>query len=307
MNMAENRPTPQAVLQHLRRELTGTMAAEVDAASIVRYGSIIGSVIESHATLPRAMEHARRLIVAAAEANRAVASGTVILADTMSRCKGRFARSWHAPPGGVWGCMILANTLLPRSRNFIPLAAGVACCEAIRECGGTDSHIRWVNDVLCGGRKLAGFLVEGYTEPVHGEEFALVGFGINLNNTSFPAELADTAVSLGQVLGRVADITEFTAIFLSRLAWNFGILFYEEARELSGELFSGRQGRHLLLERWLDLTDTIGRRVVYGFDVMTAPQYQAEVLGVDPTGGLVLRLADGYVKTEHCGEVRYLK
>lgn len=307
MIMAENRPTPQAVLQHLRRELTGTMAAEVDAASIVRYGSIIGSVIESHATLPRAMEHGRRLIVAAAEANRAVASGTVILADTMSRCKGRFARSWHAPFGGVWGCMILANTLLPQSRNFIPLAAGVACCEAIRECGGTDSQIRWVNDVLCGGRKLAGFLVEGYTEPVHGEEFALVGFGINLNNTSFPAELVDTAVSLGQVLGRFVDLTEFTTVFLSRLAWNYGILYFEEARELRGELLSGRQGRHLLLERWLDLTDIIGRRVVYGFDVMTAPQYQAEVLGVDPTGGLILRLADGYVKTEHCGEVRYLK
>jgi len=305
--MAENIPTPQAVLQHLRRELTGGMAAEVDAASIVRYGSIVGSVIESHASLPRAMEHARGLINASALSGRAVADGTVILADTMSQCRGRFTRSWHAPFGGVWGCMIHAATLLPQSRNFISLATGVACCEAVRECGGTESSIRWVNDVLCRGRKLAGFLVEGYTEPVHGEEFALVGFGINLNNTAFPAELADTAISLRQVLGKEVDITEFTAVFLARLAWNFGLLYYEEARELSGEMFSGRQGRHLLLERWQNLSDTIGRRIIYGFDVMTAPQYQAEVLGLDATGGLILRLDDGFVKTEYSGEVRYLK
>jgi BirA family biotin operon repressor/biotin-[acetyl-CoA-carboxylase] ligase len=103
------------------------------------------------------------------------------------------------------------------------------------------------------------------------------------------------------------DITEFTAVFLARLAWNFGLLYYEEARELSGEMFSGRQGRHLLLERWHNLSDTIGRRIMYGFDVMTAPQYQAEVLGLDATGGLILRLDDGFVKTEYSGEVRYLK
>lgn len=283
------------------------MAPGIDAAAIARYGSIVGSAIECHASLPRAMEHARRLIAASAESGRAFASGTVILADTMTQCRGRFARSWHAPSGGVWGCLVYANTLLPGSRNFIPMAAGVACCEAVRECGGKDSTIRWVNDILHGGRKLAGFLVEGYVEPVHGEEFALIGFGINVNNVSFPDELADTAVSLRQVLGREVDLSEFTAVFLAKLAWNFGILCHEEARELAGEPLSGRKGQHLLLEQWLDLSDTIGRRVVYGFDVMTAPQYQAEVLGIDATGGLILSLDDGFRKTELSGEVRYLK
>ena len=302
-----NRATPQAVLAHLRQEqLKDRNPPGVNSASIVRYGSFVGSVIESHESLPRAMEYARSLISTFAQLNRAVASGTVVLADTMSRSKGRFARSWHAPAGGLWGCMIYANTLLPQSRNFIPMAAGVACCEAVRELGGKESYIRWVNDVLAGGRKLAGFLVEGYTEPVHGEDFALVGFGINLNNTSFPEELADTATSLRQVLGYDIDVTEFTTIFLARLAWNFGLIYHEEARELSGEIFCGEQGRHLLLERWLNLSDTIGRKVIYGFDVMTAPQYEAYALGLDATGGLILRLTDGFVKTEYSGEVRYL-
>lgn len=306
--MADNQPTPQGVLQQLRRELLVQDAGVLyDRTAIVRYGAFVGSVIESHEQLPRAMDRARNLITSSAGSGRSMASGTVILADEMSRCKGRFTRSWHAPRGGVWGCMVFANTLLPQWRSFISLTAGVACCEAVREICDAPSSLRWVNDVLVGGKKLAGFLVESYTEPVHGEEFALVGFGINVNNTSFPAELAGTATSLSQILGRVIDLTEFTTLFLAKLAFNFGILLNEEARDLKGDGFSGRRGRHLLLDRWLNLSDTLGKRVLYGFDVMNAPQYQAEVTGLDPSGGLILRLADGSEKTECSGEIRYLE
>ncbi len=305
--MVENRPTPQAVEERLRRALLVQDAAEVfDRSEIIRYGAFVGSVILSHEQLPRAMDHARNLINASAAAGRSMASGTVVLADEMSHCKGRFTRSWHAPRGGVWGCMVFANTLLPHWRSFIPLAAGVACCEAVREICGVRSFVRWVNDVLVGGRKLAGFLVESYTDPVHGEEFALVGFGININNTSFPAELLGTATSLTRIFERAINLSEFTTIFLARLAFNFGILFHEEARELRGEGFSGRHGMHLLLDRWLCLSDTIGKKVLYGFDVLTAPQYQAVVQGLDPSGGLILRLPDGLLKTEYSGEIRYL-
>ena len=306
--MAENHPTPEAVRRQLDRELLRCHRCEQQhIAEIVRYGAFVGSAIECHEHLPRAMEHARGQIAACASSGRAMASGSVILADAMSLTKGRFTRSWHAPRGGVWGCMIFANTLLPQWRSYIPLAAGVACCEAVREMCEVDSRLRWVNDVLVGGRKLAGFLVESYTESVHGEEFFLVGFGINVNNYCFPTELAGTATSLCQILGRDIDLTAFTTLFLARLAFNFGILHHEEARDLRGDGFSGEQGRHLLLDRWLHLSDTPGKRVVFGFDVMTAPQFQAEVLGLDPSGGLILRLADGSTTTEYSGEIRYLE
>lgn len=284
----------------------GSTMATVDVDAVGRYGAFVGSAIESHSSLPRAMDHARSLIRETVHAGGSVASGTVILADTMSRSKGRFTRHWHAPAGGVWGCMIHANTLLPESRRFISLATGLACCEAVREIGVELAVLRWVNDVLVAGKKLAGFLVESYTEPVHGEEFTLVGFGINVNNCSFPADLSCSPVSLKQILREDLELSEFTALFLSRLAWNFGLLYHEEAKNLKGEAFSGNGGKHLLLERWLDCSDTVGKHVVYGFDVMTAPQYQAEVLGVDDDGGLVLRLEDGHKKTEYSGEIRYL-
>jgi BirA family biotin operon repressor/biotin-[acetyl-CoA-carboxylase] ligase len=307
--MTENRPTPEAVFNRLQLAQTKEKASlncPIDAEAIGRYGAFVGSVIECHSSLPRAMDYARDLITKTVQAGRSVASGTVILAETMSRSKGRFTRHWHAPAGGLWGCMIHANTLLPQSRQFVSLATGLACCEAVREVGVEQALLRWVNDVLVDERKLAGFLVESYTEPVHGEEFTLVGFGINVNNCSFPTELTASSISLKQILAKEVVLAEFTALFLARLAWNFGLLYHEEAREIRGESFCGKEGKHLLLERWLACSDTVGKRVVYGFDVMTAPQYQAEVLRVDDDGGLVLRLDDGYENKEYSGEIRYL-
>jgi len=303
--MAENSPSPQAVFDCLKCQVSPT-THQCSASKIIRYGAFVGSVIESYSSLPRAMDKARQLIRSAVGDGKSVASGTVILADTMSNCKGRFSREWHAPAGGVWGCMIHANTLLPQSRQFVSLAVGVACCEAVREFGGEGALLRWVNDLLVDGRKLAGFLIETYTERTHGEEFTLVGFGVNVNNSAFPAELTDCAVSLAEILGKHITLTTFTTLFLAKLAWCFGVLYHEEALELRGESFSGSAGKHMLLERWLQLSDTVGKKVVYGFDVMTAPQYCAEVLRVDEYGGLVLRLEDGFEKTEYSGEVRYV-
>ncbi len=308
--MIGNNPTPLAVFNHLQEVLArekDVADRPVNVQEVGRYGAFVGSVIESHSSLPRAMDYARSLIEKTVHAGNSVASGTTILADTMSRSKGRFTRHWHAPSGGVWGCMIHANTLLPQSRRFISLATGLACYEAVHEVGVEQATLRWVNDVLVNGKKLAGFLVETYTEPMHGEEFTLVGFGINVNNCLFPADLADLSTSIKNIIAEKVDLSHFTALFLARLAWNFGLLYHEEARELQGEGFSGNNGRHLLLQRWLDGSDTPGKKVVYGFDVMTSPQYQAEVMAIDDDGGLVLRLDDGHVKKEYSGEIRYLR
>lgn len=301
--------TPEAVadrLQEVAIREKSLLSPTVDVQAIRRYGAFVGSEVENHSTLPRAMDHAREEIRAIAGVKGSVVSGKAILADTMSKSKGRFSRQWHAPLGGLWGCLVHGNTLLPQSRRFIPLAVGLACCEAVHEIGGGQATLRWVNDVLVEGRKLAGFLVESFTEPTLGEEFTLVGFGININNSSFPGELAASSLALKDVLGKDVDLGAFTTLFLARLAWNFGLLYYEEALELRGDQFSGNGGQHLLLERWLACSDTVGQRVIYGFDVMTAPQYQAEVIAVDRDGGLVMRLDDGHQKTEYCGEVRYL-
>lgn len=281
------------------------MPAEV-VEQIFRYGGMVGSVIEHHPLLERAMVYGKQQIERLERQDRAIASGTVILADCLSGSKGRFSRSWHAPPGGLWGCLIHANTFLPHTRLLLPLAVGVACCEAMRDFGATGSAVRWVNDVLVGDLKLAGFLVEGYTSSRHGEEFSMVGFGINLNNRSFPPELHNLAASLQDIIGTPVDIHRFTLCFLAKLCWNIGLLHFEEENELREEGFSGKGGKHALLERWQELSDTLGRRVRFGNDVVEKPLYEATVVGIDRRGGLIMQFDDGSTIVEYSGEVRYL-
>jgi BirA family biotin operon repressor/biotin-[acetyl-CoA-carboxylase] ligase len=312
---AINRPTPASLQEYLwQHELPNRQQNPLlpSPVKIIRYGAIIGSVIQCHSSMGRAMEQARQHIINLEEAGGSAASGTVILADTLMHSKGRFTRTWHAPPGGLWGCLILADTFMPRARTLLPLALGVACCEAVRDLGAKKACVRWVNDVLVSGQKIGGFLVEGFRSPRYGEEYHLLGFGININNNCFPENLASMAVSLSHTLGNPVNLHDFTLSFLAKMTWNIGLLCYEEEQDLhrdcswqdSGD--SEGQKNHLLLEQWKNLSDTLGRRVLYGYDIQKNPQYEATVTGIRPDGAIVMRLDDGNQIIEHSGELRYL-
>ncbi len=283
-----------------RKEAMGDSADEV-----MRYGGFVGSSIECHDCLERAMERGRQHIDEQEQKGVSVRNGRIILARTLTGSKGRFTRSWHAPPGGVWGCLVHANTLTPKSTLLLSLAVGIAACEALGMAGSLEKHIRWVNDVLIAGAKVAGFLIEGHRGPRWGEQFHLVGFGINVNNQTFPEELRDIATSVRNETGAPVDLKQFSLDFIAKLAWNIGLLYYVEAQ--ISESREERQGLcHPILKRWKELSDTIGRKVVFGYDVVTNPQYSAFVTGIADDGGLQMMLDDGIVLTEHSGEIRYV-
>ncbi len=280
-------------------------SGRADCEKIFRYGAFLGSVIRAYPSLDRAMDQAREHISIREQSGKSVANGSVILASALSRSKGRFSRSWHAPHGGLWGCLILADTILPQFRNFLPLIPGIACCEAVRREGACGATIRWVNDVLLMQKKMAGFLIEGFRSPVHGEQYHLVGFGINLNNSGFPQDLKSSAISLGQACGTEVNIASFALSFLAKLRYYIGLLFYEEDQWLARDGLRDYCGEHPLLRRWKELSDTIGQRVSFGYDVMENPQYKAVVTGLTDDCGLILRHDDGTSSVEHSGEIRY--
>ena len=276
--------------------------------TIFRYGAFVASTIELHTKLERGMEHARALIRQHEEQDRSFASGTVVMAEELTGGKGRFQRYWHAPSGGVWLTLLIVNTLLPESTRMYPLAAGVACCEAIQSYV-PEARLKWVNDVHAKGRKICGVLAETMYGPKFGEEYILIGVGINVNNEEFPDELSSTAGSIKSVSGREVNIDTFAAGLLAKIVWNIGLLHYIEAEELRNrgleDASSGNES--LLLQRWRQLSDTIGRKVLFGFDVQQNPQYEAEVLGIDNLGGLQLKnLKDNSLITESSGELLYL-
>ena len=282
--------------------------------NVLRYGAMVGSFIEHHEHLPRGMDRAHQLINESETANRSFPSGTVILAEAMDNSKGRFQRSWDAPRGGLWMTLILVNTLLPESSRLYPMAAGAACCELL-QAYNIPARIKWVNDILVDGKKIAGILTETAVGPYSGEEFILIGIGINVNNDIFPDEIADTAVSMKHSLNEKTDLTMLAARILAKLCWNIGLLHFDEARHLAeddrAETVPAKSTHttnlnNLLLTSYTKLTDIYNRRVIFGFDVQKQPQYEARVLGLHETGGLILKMDDGSTLIEHSGEIIYL-
>ena len=255
--------------------------------------------IRIYPSLGRAMDQARSHIASCEHNGQSVASGSLILASKLDSCKGRFQRSWYAPLGGLWGCLLLADTFLPTFRNILPLIPGIACCEALQQTGVTDATIRWVNDVLVNRKKQAGFLVEGFVSPVYHEHYHLLGFGLNVNNNNFPEELQESATSLSKVLGEEVDLCSFALSFFAKIRWYIGLLFYEEVQWLDRGGRGEYSDEHPILTRWLELSDTVGQRVSFGYDVVQNPQYEAVVTGITRDGGLVLAHDDGGVSIEH--------
>ena len=113
--------------------------------------------------------------------------GTLVSAAEQSAGRGRQGRTWSAPPGRALLCSIIIRDP-PR---LLPLVAGVA----VASVAGPDARLKWPNDVLLEGRKVAGILVEGRPQ----EHWAVVGVGLNvaLEETDFPDDLRGRAISLG--------------------------------------------------------------------------------------------------------------
>jgi BirA family biotin operon repressor/biotin-[acetyl-CoA-carboxylase] ligase len=114
-------------------------------------------------------------------------NGTLVTAAEQSAGRGRQGRTWTAPAGRALLCSVLVRD----PPALLPLAAGVAVAEVV----GSEAQLKWPNDVLVGGRKVAGILVEGRPQ----EGWAVVGIGLNVavRGADFPAELRETAGTLG--------------------------------------------------------------------------------------------------------------
>jgi BirA family biotin operon repressor/biotin-[acetyl-CoA-carboxylase] ligase len=275
-----------------------------DVTQILRYGAPAGSVFESHEYLDRCMSRLQKLMAAAEERGRVLPAGTVVAADRLGASTGRFNRHWHAPLGGLWLAMAWPDVLLSGFSRLLPFAAGLACCRAIRGLG-VDACLKWVNDLLVGNRKVGGILCETVVSPA-GEQWHILGIGINVNNCCFPADLQLPATCMQEVVGEPVDLARFMGRLLAEFSWSLGLLHFDEACSLREQRSCEEGRRSLLLSSWLDYCDSIGRRVEYGFDVLNKPMYKAIVRGIDPCGALQMTLADGTSVTEFSGEIRYL-
>lgn len=199
------------------------------------------------------------------------ADRTVVLADHQIAGRGRRGRAWQDAPGASLLLSIVVRPRLePRSIPWLSYVAAVAVAEAIETATGLAPRLKWPNDVLVSGRKIAGILLEsrlGAPAPV-----TIVGIGINLEPASVPPDLADRATCVRLAGGRPGQREPLLAALLAAFdVWR--------ARLEHG-------GFEPIRQRWLALAETIGRRVEIG-------ETRGVAAGLDADGALLVDVDGG--------------
>ena len=228
-------------------------------------------------------------VEAAAWARAGAPEGALVLTDHQTAGRGRLDRTWSDAPGqNLLLSVVLRPALPPDQFGLITLAGGVAVAEAVAAWAApVEPQIKWPNDVLLDGRKCCGMLLEsvfGGTEP-----FVVLGIGLNVNQDSFPDDLAERATSLRLETGRFIPRAALLARLLARLE-------YWTDRLAAGDASAVRQA---FVERM------VGR----GASVRLHPAAAGDPLegiveGIDATGALRLR-TDAGVRLLHAGDVTF--
>jgi BirA family biotin operon repressor/biotin-[acetyl-CoA-carboxylase] ligase len=219
--------------------------------------------------------------------------GTVVLAETQAAGRGRLGKAWFSPAGVNLYASVLFRPRLPaREAGVFSLISSLALSEAIWAEGAV-AGIKWPNDIVVDGRKVAGTLV---TCASAGDlvDYVILGVGVNLNVT--PHALAEAlggdaalATSLAEVAGQTIDRNAFTATFLNLLEKWF--LAYRQ------------HGAPGVLAPWRDRDVLCGRTVAV---TEAGRRYQGCVVGLDNEGRLEVMDAHGIRRHVVAGEVRIL-
>ncbi|MCK0195635.1 biotin--[acetyl-CoA-carboxylase] ligase [Ancylobacter sp. 6x-1] len=209
-----------------------------------------------------------------------------VVADRQTEGRGRRGRPWSSPAGNLYASLLLVDAGLPARLPQLCFAASLALYDAVRAITGIDPlriGLKWPNDVMIDGAKLAGILLEGSTLP-DGRPVTVIGMGINCAH--HPADTPYPTTSLlkaGYPTEPRALLAALDAAMLDRLAqWSRGA------------------GFAALGEDWVRRATGLGRPV-------TVRLGHRETEGVfealDPAGAMVLRHADGSREIINAGDV----
>jgi BirA family transcriptional regulator, biotin operon repressor / biotin---[acetyl-CoA-carboxylase] ligase len=230
--------------------------------------------IEYHSTIDSTMRAAAGL-----------PTGSIVLAGEQTAGQGRHGHTWHSEPGAGIYCSIVFHPA-----PVLTLAIGLAAVDAITEVTGLVCDLRWPNDLMLGGKKTAGILVQlvSAAQPGVDPQFvggaAIAGIGINVNHAAFPPGLAAEATSLRLHAGREWS-REDIVIALIPAVERFAALRIEEVLDLFTHASSYASGRRVVVQQ-------------PGGDI------HGVTTGLDPAGFLKVRKDDGTHTLVLAGGVR---
>ncbi|MGA9529209.1 MAG: biotin--[acetyl-CoA-carboxylase] ligase [Terriglobales bacterium] len=215
--------------------------------------------------------------------------GSVFLAEEQLAGRGRGAHSWHSSrSSGIYCSVILRPAIPPSDALLLSLAAGLAVRAAISEVTQLPADLKWPNDLLIGGKKFCGILLEMNAEATR-VRYVVVGIGVNVNQTKFPAELRPIATSLRLETGTEWSRVEVCAALLKSLD-----------RECRALLEEGAEARASVLKRFQENSSSVRGQHVR---IEENGGIEGVTEGLDQRGFLQVRTAEG-LRTVLSGTVR---
>lgn len=213
--------------------------------------------------------------------------GTIVIAERQTSGRGRAGHSWLSEKSaGIYATVLLRPSISPMHAPALTLVAGSAAHRAIADETGLSPDIRWPNDVMLNGKKVCGILTEIQAEigRIH---FAVVGIGINVNNSRMPAELAGIASSLRIETGRAHSRLKLLARLLRQLDRDYNHFIATGAAPVVSrfaEISSYVQGKRVRITNELE-------------------SYVGVTAGLEPSGILRIQREDGRIESVISGTV----
>ena len=226
-------------------------------------------------------------IVAKELADEGNPSGTLVVADFQSQGKGRRGRTWVAPKGeDIFMSILLRPQIQSVQASMLTLVMGLSVAQAVNDCLGIESQIKWPNDVVVKGKKICGILTEMSAKTLD-VTYVVIGTGINCNTKQFVEEGLSNATSLALETGKDVDREALIAKVMSIFEENFNRFL--ETKDLTK-----------LQDKYNQLLANNDREVVISG---SGEAWSGVARGINELGELLVEDKNGEIKAIFTGEV----
>jgi len=216
-------------------------------------------------------------------ARKGAKEGTIVIAESQTRGRGRLGREWLSPKGGIYFTLVLRPEISPAYAPRINLMASVAVAKAIRKTFGLKAELKWPNDVLIKGRKVCGILAEMEAEM---DKVNFINLGIGINANTSISQYEKTATSLKEELRKEVSRKQLLNSMLKEIAKQQALLTENK-----------------LLEEWKKLSATLNKLVKI---VAPGEEITGRAIDIDTNGALVIKGKDGSLRSVIAGDCIHL-
>jgi BirA family biotin operon repressor/biotin-[acetyl-CoA-carboxylase] ligase len=211
--------------------------------------------------------------------------GTAVTAGVQTKGRGRHERVWESEKDKN---LLVSYVLFPERDQAewgaLSLLSGIAVVDAIEDRSSCRAHLKWPNDVLIKDRKTAGILIETGSE--HNRPWAVIGIGINVNQTVFPEALRSSATSLSLATRKTHDVMKLLTSLSAKLeSWYAHWLV---------------RGNHAIMSAWKERTRMLGRMIhITEHEAFT----ECRAVDLNDDGSLVVAAQDGSLASIHAADI----